>query len=230
MKILTVEDEFNLLDSIQEYLMKENYECDGASSFREGVERISNNHYDCILLDITLPDGNGLKLLDQIAQRSESPSVIIISAKNSLDDKIAGLDLGADDYLTKPFHLSELNSRIKAVARRKGHKNHKHLVVGNVSFDLINNQASIDEEPINLTKKEFDILFYLADNRDRVLSKSTLVKHIWGDAIYQEESFNFLFSHIKNIKNKLRYRNALLSIRTVYGLGYQLRCDFREGV
>ncbi|HEV8512975.1 MAG TPA: response regulator transcription factor [Cyclobacteriaceae bacterium] len=228
MKILTVEDEFNLLESIQEYLMKENYECDGASSLTEGIERISNDRYDCILLDITLPDGNGLKLLDRIAEQIEPPTVIIISAKNSLDDKIAGLDLGADDYLTKPFHLSELNSRIKAVARRKGNKSQKYLVVGNVSFDLINNQALIDEKSINLTKKEFDILFYLAENRDRVLSKSMLVKHIWGDTIYQEQSFNFLFSHIKNIKNKLRYRNALLSIRTVYGLGYQLRSDLQE--
>jgi DNA-binding response OmpR family regulator len=230
MKILTVEDELNLLDSIQEYLRKENCQCDGASNFTEGIERIRSNQYDCILLDITLPDGNGLKLLDQIAQQNESTSVIIISAKNSIDDKIAGLDLGADDYLTKPFHLSELNSRIKAVARRKESKKQKYLSVGNVTFDLTNNQALVEEEPINLTKKEFDILFYLAENRDRVLSKSTLVKHIWGDTNYQEESFNFLFSHIKNIKNKLRNKNAQLTIRTVYGLGYQLRIGLHEGV
>jgi len=223
MKILTVEDELTLLESIQEYLHKENYQCDSASSFKEGSERIRTNQYDCILLDITLPDGNGLKLLDRIANQSEPSSVIIISAKNSLDDKIAGLDLGADDYLTKPFHLSELNSRIKAVARRKGHKNQKQLVIGNVLFDLLNNDVLIAGVSINLTKKEFDILFYLAENRDRVISKSMLVKYIWGDAIYQDDSFNFLFSHIKNIKSKLYKGNAQLAIRTVYGLGYQLR-------
>jgi DNA-binding response OmpR family regulator len=225
MKILTVEDEQVLLDSIQEYLRKEDYQCDGATTCVEGAELIKSKRYDCILLDISLPDGSGLKLLEVIKREDEPMPVIIISAKNSLDDRISGLNLGADDYLTKPFHLSELNARIKAVARRISKKNHSHIVVGNVQFDLINSQAIIENEIVNLTKKEFDILFYLAENQGRVLSKTILVKHIWSDAIYQEDSFNFLFSHIKNIKSKLVKAGARINIRTVYGLGYQLRVN-----
>lgn len=225
MKILTVEDEQVLLDSIQEYLKREDYQCDGVTTYREGAERIKSNHYDCILLDISLPDGNGLKLLDKIKEENETMPVIIISAKNSLDDRISGLNLGADDYLTKPFHLSELNARIKAVARRTGKKNLSYIIVGNVQFDLTNSQTIIDNEIVNLTKKEFDILFYLAENQGRVLSKTMLVKHIWSDTIYQEDSFNFLFSHIKNIKSKLVKAGAKINIRTVYGLGYQLRVN-----
>jgi DNA-binding response OmpR family regulator len=222
MKILTVEDEVTLSESIQEYLRNESYECDSASSFQEGVKQIKANPYDCILLDITLGDGNGLRLLEQIKGLHKTPAVIIISAKNSLDDRVFGLNSGADDYLTKPFHLSELNARIKAVSRRKSHDVSDQLILANVTLDLPNHQAFTFDQPVNLTKKEFDILFFLAENKGRVVPKATLVQYIWDDKITGEDSFNFLFSHIKNIKRKLTDARAELSIRTVYGIGYQL--------
>ncbi|MFM9837167.1 MAG: response regulator transcription factor [Cyclobacteriaceae bacterium] len=222
MKILTVEDEVPLLNSIQGYLRKESYDCSGATTYLEGSEQIRIGGYDCVLIDITLPDGNGLRLLEQIKALDKIPNVIIISAKNSIDDKVDGLNLGADDYLTKPFHLSELNARIKAVARRKSANPFKQFTISNLVFDLENNSVSIDNRLLNFTKKEFDILFYLAENKDRVVSKMILMDRLWGDKINHEESFNFLFSHIKNIKRKLVEAEAELSIRTVYGLGYQL--------
>jgi DNA-binding response OmpR family regulator len=222
MKILTVEDEVPLLNSIQEYLRNEEYICEGATTFEEGLQSIRTTKYDCVLIDITLPDGNGLRLLHDIEVLNERPNVIIISAKNSTDDKVEGLNLGADDYLTKPFHLSELNARIKAVVRRKSGHQSKSIIVSNVSFDLENSLASIEGRILNFTRKEFDILFFLAENMNRVVSKIILVEHLWGDKINTEESFNFLFSHIKNIKRKLVEANAELTIRTVYGLGYRL--------
>ncbi len=222
MKILTVEDEIPLLNSIQEYLRNEKCVCEGATTFEEGLHSIQTTKFDCILIDITLPDGNGLRLLHDIEGLNERPNVIIISAKNSIDDKVAGLNLGADDYLTKPFHMSELNARIKAVARRKSINPVRVLAYANLAFDLDSNSVSIDNHRLNFTKKEFDILFYLAENKDRVVSKLILVDHLWGDKINHEESFNFLFSHIKNIKRKLADAKTEISIRTVYGLGYQL--------
>ncbi|MFM9836872.1 MAG: response regulator transcription factor [Cyclobacteriaceae bacterium] len=223
MRILTIEDEYTLLSSIQDYLLKEDYICDTASSYQQGLECLKEQPYDCVLLDITLPDGSGLKLLEEVKQLKKVPSVVIISAKNSTDDKVNGLDLGADDYLAKPFHLSELNARIKAVLRRNSPNPFKPLTLANANFNLESNLVSIDGQPVNLTKKEFDILFYLAENKERVVSKINLVEHLWGDKIVGEESFNFLFSHIKNIKKKLKEVRAELTIRTVYGWGYQLR-------
>lgn len=224
MRILAVEDEISLLNSMREYLAGADFMCDGASTYEDGHRKISFNRYDCVLIDITLPDGNGLKLLDHLKSIDHRANVIILSAKNSTDDKVAGLNMGADDYIVKPFHLSELKARIRAVARRKGSGTTENIVsVSNVDLNVDCSQASVDGSLMNLTKKEFSILLYLAENKERVVAKNVLVEHLWGDTVLKDESFNFLFSHIANIKRKLKAASANISIRTAYGWGYQLR-------
>lgn len=222
MRVLIVEDEQMLQESIVEYLSSESYSCDSATTFKDAYRKINNETYYCVLLDLGLPDGNGLDLIDAVKKTEYDPLVIVISAKNSLEDKIDGLDLGADDYITKPFHLSELNARIKAVARRKNTSVNEAVKLGDLTLDILNNQAFIKKETLNLTRKEFKILMYLVINRDKVISKTILVKHLWDDRLTNEDSYNFLFAHIKNLKKKLSDAKSVLNIRTVYGIGYQL--------
>lgn len=224
MKILAVEDEESFLNSIQEYLHAEAFVCHGVTTFREGVKQLSCNQYDCVLIDITLPDGNGMDLVDEVKGINEQASIIILSAKNSLDDKVNGLNRGADDYIVKPFHLSELNARIKAVTRRNNAtQGGNKLEFSNIIFHNDDCFVTVENRPVSLTKKEYSVLFYLAENKDRVVSKDVLCAHLWGDRIAKDESFNFLFSHIKNIKKKLKEANAAVTLRTAYGWGYQLR-------
>ena len=221
MKILIIEDEQPLLESITSYFSQENYVCEGVATFNEAIEKVNLYEYDCILLDITLPDGNGLKVLEELKAQKKAQGVIIISAKNSLDDKINGLDLGADDYLTKPFHLSELNARVKAVIRRKKF-DANDVELGNIQINLLQRVAFANHTPLNLTRKEFDILLHLIANKNYVVSKSSLAEQLWGDHIDQVDSFDFLFTHIKNLKRKLSGASASVEIKTVYGIGYQL--------
>ena len=222
MKILIIEDERPLLEGIISYFSNENYVCVGVTTFNEAIEKINLYEYDCILLDITLPDGSGLTILEELKAQKKTQGVIIISAKNSLDDKIYGLDLGADDYLTKPFHLSELNARVKAVIRRKKFDTNHITEIGNITIDLLNRIAAAGNVPLQLTRKEFDILLHLTANKSYVVSKTSLVEQLWGDHIDQVDSFDFLFTHIKNLKKKLSSADARVEIRTVYGIGYQL--------
>lgn len=227
MKLLIVEDEFPLLNDIKTYFADENFICEGAETYEQATEKISLYDYDCLLVDITLPDGNGLDLLTLLktlkkTQGESAPGIIIISAKNSLDDRIRGLDLGADDYLTKPFHLSELNARLKAIIRRRNFATTDQLTVGHLRIDPLSRQAWSGELILNLTPKQWDILLHLLANRTHVVSKSSLAEHLWGDHIDQADSFDFLFAHIKNLKKRLASVNAGIEIRTVYGVGYQL--------
>lgn len=222
MKILIIEDEKQLLKSITAYFLAENYVCEGISTYQQALEKINLYDYDCVLLDITLPDGNGLKLLEALKDLRKTGGVIIISAKNSLDDRIKGLDLGADDYLTKPFHLSELNARVKAVIRRKVFDANNLVEIGNLKIDLMQRSAVAGQDPVNLTKKELDILLHLIANKNRVVPKISLAEHLWGDYIDQADSFGFLFAHIKNLKKKLGSASAGVEIKNVYGIGYQL--------
>lgn len=227
MKLLIIEDELPLLTDIKAYFADENFICEGAETYEQAVEKISLYDYDCLLVDITLPDGNGLDLLSLLktlkkSQGESAPGIIIISAKNSLDDRIRGLDLGADDYLTKPFHLSELNARLKAIIRRRNFATTDQLTVGHLRIDPLSRQAWSGERILNLTPKQWDILLHLLANRTHVVSKSSLAEHLWGDHIDQADSFDFLFAHIKNLKKRLAGANAGIEIRTVYGVGYQL--------
>lgn len=222
MKILVIEDEKNLLESIIEYFSKEQYICEAASNYQEGLEKITIYQYDCILLDIGLPDGDGLMLLETLKSQRKMDGVIIISAKDSLDDKIRGLDMGADDYLTKPFHLSELNARVKSIIRRKHFEANDLIAIGNLTADLMNHRVQCQNHTIELTKKEYDIFVYLVANKKRVVSKTSLAEHIWGDHIDQANSFDFIFAHIKNLKKKLKSVEAGIDIKNIYGVGYQL--------
>ena len=221
MKILIIEDEKELARSIVEYLSEENYLCEVASTFTMAMNKIELFNYDCILLDITLPDGSGLEILEELKKENKQDGVIIISAKNSLNDKIKGLQIGADDYLTKPFHLSELTARIYSLVRRKQFSNSNIVKQGELEIDLLAKTVSVNKEPIALTKKEFDLLIYLIGNKNRMLSKSTLAEHLSGDFADMLDNHDFVYAHVKNLKKKLSAAGCEQFIKTVYGTGYK---------
>lgn len=222
MKLLIVEDEPDLLQSILEYFTQEDFRCEGVSTFHEGVSRIESFDYDCIILDINLPDGNGLKLLKYLRDEKKQDGVIIVSARNSLDDKIEGLTLGADDYITKPFHLSELNARIKALIRRKYNQGTYVLEMGNLQLSLSSRLVICNNVQLVLTRSEFDLLAYLLNNANRVISRQAIAEHIYGERTDNMPSFDFVYSQIKNLKRKLKENNCNVLIQTVYGLGYKI--------
>jgi DNA-binding response OmpR family regulator len=222
MKILIIEDELELLIAINNFLVKENFICELAENFRKADERLSIYEYDIILLDITLPDGNGLLLLETIKKHQNRAGVIIISAKNALDDKLNGLDLGADDYITKPFHLSELNSRIKAVLRRKQYDGSDIITFNDISINTGSKTLSINGNELALTKKEYDLLLFFLINKNRVLTKEAIAEHLWGDNIDIADSFDFIYTHLNNIRKKIKHAGGKDYIKTIYGMGYKL--------
>ncbi|KFF22380.1 MULTISPECIES: response regulator transcription factor [unclassified Chryseobacterium] len=221
MKLLIIEDETELAKSISEYLSEENYLCEFAATFSEAMRKIEAFHYDCILLDITLPDGNGLTILEELKKQNKQDGVIIISAKNALDDKIKGLQLGADDYLTKPFHLSELMARIYSIIRRKQFSNSNIIKQNELQIDLLAKTVSVNDQTIILTKKEFDLLIYFIGNKNRVISKSTLAEHLSGDFADMLDNHDFVYAHVKNLKKKLYDAGCDHYLKTVYGTGYK---------
>jgi len=222
MKLLVIEDELDLRDSIQKSLMKESFLVEVAGTYEIAYEKISIYEYDCILLDIMLPDGSGLELLHDLKDSGKLGNVIIISAKDSLEDKLLGLDLGADDYLTKPFHIAELTARVKAVLRRNTLQGKNEIEVLNVRMNLDNRQVFVDQKLVSLNRKEFDVLQYFLVNKNRLITRTALAEYVWGDHIDQVDNFDFIYSQIKNIRKKLKGHNALIEIRVVYGLGYKL--------
>lgn len=221
MKILIIEDEVELLIAMNNFLVKEHYICELAENFNKADEKLFINEYDIILLDITLPDGNGLELLKSIKKQHIKSGIIIISAKNSLDDKITGLDLGADDYITKPFQLSELNSRIKAVIRRRQFDGSNILNYNEISIDTDSKTVTINGTDIVLTKKEYDILIYFIVNKNRVLTKEAIAEHLWDDNIDLADSFDFIYTHLNNIRKKIKRAGGTDYIKTIYGMGYK---------
>ena len=221
MKILIIEDEVELLIAISNYLTKEHFICELAESFRKADDKLAIYEYDIILLDITLPDGNGLNLLSTIKKHQKKAGVIIISAKNSLDDKISGLDLGADDYLTKPFYLSELNSRIKAVLRRKQFDSTDILTFHEISVNTESKSVSINGKIIVLTKKEYDLLLFFMINRNRVLTKEVIAEHLWEDNIDMADNYDFIYTHLNNIRRKIKTAGGNDYVCTLYGMGYK---------
>jgi len=221
MKILIIEDEAELLIALGNFLTKENFICELAENFRNAENKLAINEYDLILLDISLPDGNGLELLKMIKKRQIRSGVIIISARDSLDDKISGLDLGADDYLTKPFQLSELNSRIKAVIRRRQFDGSSLLKFNEISIDTDAYTVSIHGKEITLTRKEYDVLLYLLVNKNRVLTKEAIAEHLWDDNIDLTDSYDFIYTHLNNIRKKIKSAGGKDYIKTIYGMGYK---------
>jgi len=222
MKILVIEDEKELLKSIHDSLIQEQFLIETAENYQSASEKIALYTYDCILLDIMLPGGNGLQLLQQLKDMDKSENVIIISAKDSLEDKLTGLELGADDYLTKPFHNAELNARIKAVLRRKNQDGKNSIEITNIELDLTERSFSVDGERITLNRKEFDILHFFLLNKKRLVTKTALAEHVWGDHIDQADNFDFIYYQIKNLRKKLQQSNAEIEIEAVYGIGYKL--------
>jgi DNA-binding response OmpR family regulator len=222
MKILIVEDEPELLIAIGNYLTRELYICELAGNFRNADEKISVYEYDVILLDIGLPDGNGLTLLKTIRKYQKRAGVIIISARNSLDDKISGLDMGADDYLTKPFHLSELNSRIKAVLRRKQFDGSDIITFNEISVNTESKSVSVNGKELIFTRKEYDLLLFFLINRNRVLTKEAIAEHLWEDNIEMADNYDFIYTHLNNIRRKIRLAGGVDYIKTLYGMGYKL--------
>lgn len=221
MKILIIEDEDELREVISQSL-KDQFVIEQAADYTSGLDKILNYTYDCILLDITLPDGNGIKLLQELKHAGNASNVIIISAKNSVDDKISGLNLGADDYLVKPFHLAELNARIHSVLRRKSQEGNQLLISGNLSLDPKERTAHVKGIALTLNRKEFDTLAYFMINKTRLINKAALAEHIWGDHMDQADDYEFIYSQIKNLRKKLKENNATIEIQAVYGIGYKL--------
>lgn len=221
MKILIVEDEKELSKSIIAYLKAENYSCELVNDVRTAIEKTEVYDYDCILLDISLPDGNGLTILKELKANKKSDGVIIISAKNSIDDKIAGLNLGADDYLPKPFHLSELSARIAAVIRRRRFDGKKVLMLNEISIDTLAKTIHVNNKPVDVTRKEYDLLLYLAANKNRVISKNAIAEHLSGEEAETFDSFDFIYAHIKNLKKKMAQAGCADYIKSIYGMGYK---------
>ena len=222
MKVLIIEDEEEMLQNMKQTLEKECYLVETATDYDSAFLKIGVYEYDCILLDISLPGQNGLEILKELKKRGISDGVIIVSAKNSLDDKLEGLHLGADDYLPKPFHMAELNARIKAIFRRRNLKGNTFIQIENLKIDIENRIAFIEGEELLLNRKEFDILFYLTSNRNRLVNKTALAEHVWGDHIDQTDSFDFIYSQIKNLRKKLKAHRAQIEVKAIYGIGYKL--------
>lgn len=225
MKILIIEDEPSLRELIQRSLEKERYVVEAAADFQSGLRKIEDYDYDCVLLDIVLPDGNGLNLLEQLKKMRKRENVIIISAKDSLDDKVLGLELGADDYLPKPFHLAELNARIKSVIRRQRRDGEMDIRLANIRIVPDTFQVFVDDKEIELNRKEYDILLYFANRPGRLVNKNTLAESVWGDHIDQVDNFDFIYAQIKNLRKKLKDAGALAELKAVYGFGYKMTVE-----
>lgn len=220
MKILVIEDEKALGDTLKASLERELYVVEIVRSYNDALDKIGIYDYDCILLDIMLPGGSGLELLKELKSLGKSGNVIIISAKDSLDDKLKGLELGADDYLTKPFHIAELNARVKAVLRRNDLKGKNTIDCGNISLNIDERTLTVNADDIHLNRKEFDILYYFLVNKNRLITKSALAEYVWGDQIDQADNLDFIYYQMKNLRKKLHAAN--IEIESLYGVGYKL--------
>ncbi|MDR3366711.1 MAG: response regulator transcription factor [Prevotellaceae bacterium] len=222
MKILIVEDEYALLKTVEDFLLAEKYVVEKATDYYSAMEKIMLYEYDCILLDISLPGGSGLQILSEMKKENKTGNIIIISAKNSLEDKVQGLDWGADDYLTKPFHLPELHARIKAVMRRKQQNGKPTATLGNSLVDFAQRQLHVNGQLLKLNRKEFDMLAFFVINKDRLITKDALAEHVWGDSFDMADSFDFVYSQVKNLRKKLNDGSSDMAIENVYGVGYKL--------
>lgn len=228
MKILLVEDERSLQETIKSFLEQEKYIVECALDYRSALDKIYAYDYDCVLLDIMLPDGSGLSILEELKKMHKKESVLIISAKDSIEDKVLGLDLGADDYLAKPFHLAELNARIKSIIRRRQAEGNTSIVLENMEVDPDKRTVFVDSKELILNRKEFDLLYYFVVNPNRLIYKAALAESVWGDNIDQADSLDFIYSQVKNLRRKMKQANAIPAIKAVYGFGYKLSVEGEE--
>ncbi len=221
MKLLIVEDEPGLLNSIKDYLTREGNLCETAPRYETAMNKLALYDYDCIILDLMLPDGEGMQILRHLKLLNKTEAVIIISARNILEDKITGLNLGADDYLVKPFHLSELNARISAIIRRKSYSSNNQIVFNEITIDPSAKTVNVNDIEVYCTRKEFDLMVYFVVNKGKAVSKSAAAEHIWGDDADMADSFDFIYTHIKNIRRKLHEAGCKDYFHSVYGVGYR---------
>ena len=221
MKVLVIEDEMQLSKSICDYLSSEQFTTETAFDFNTALEKVSLYEYACIILDITLPNGSGLNILKELKRNNKADGVIIISAKNSLDDKIFGLKAGADDYLTKPFHLSELSARVAAIIRRKSFDGNNKIVFDELEINLNEKQVLVQNKALDLTKKEYELLLYFISNKNKVISKSAIAEHLWGDNMDLADNYDFIYTHIKNLRKKMLQAGSSDYLKSVYGMGYK---------
>lgn len=221
MKVLIIEDEKELSKSIVAYLRESSYVCETALDFNTAMDKVEVYEYDCILLDITLPDGSGLNILKHLKANNKMDGVLIISAKNSVEDRVEGLLLGADDYLAKPFHLSELSARIAAIIRRKNFKGNTVINFNEISIDTSARVVHVNEIPVDLTRKEYQLLLYFITNKERVISKNAIAEHLWGDEMDMANNYDFIYTHIKNLRKKLIEKGDVDYVRSIYGMGYK---------
>lgn len=222
MKLLIIEDELSLQELMTKALKQEGYVVENAVDFNTAVEKLGVYSYDCVLLDINLPGGSGFDILEHMKKTGNRADVIVISARDSLDDKVKGLELGADDYLAKPFHMAELVARIRSVARRSRNDGDIGYKVGNVVLDDVSKVLKIDGKPVSLLKKEFDILKYFLMRPGHTVDKAVLAEAVWGDHIDQSDDFQFVYAQMKNLRRKLAEAGADIEIKSVYGFGYKL--------
>lgn len=226
MNLLVIEDEIDLQESIVEFLASDNFSVEAVSSFSMAEEKINLYNYDCVIVDINLPGGSGLDIIRQLKSQKQNTGVIIISAKDSLDDKLEGLDIGADDYLTKPFHLPELNARIKSIIRRRGFQGLDEKKFNEITIQFSTRKVLVNNVELILTRKEYDLLLYFIMNTDKVLSKETIAEHLWGDDMsLTADSFNFIYTHMKNLRKKLIDKGCKDYVKTVYGIGYKFSAE-----
>jgi DNA-binding response OmpR family regulator len=221
LKILIIEDEEGLRESIEEYFTGDGNVCETAATFSSALSKINMYRYDCILLDITLPGGSGMDILKALKANNHPDGVLIISAKNSLDDRLDGLNLGADDYLVKPFHLSELKARVSAIIRRKTFDGSNLLLFNELTIDLLAKEVKVGSAQVKLTRKEYALLLYFIANKGKVVSKNAIAEHLWGDGIDMANNFDFIYSHIKNVRKKLMEAGCRDYIQAAYGMGYK---------
>lgn len=219
--MLIIEDEPSLSRNISSYLLQSMYVCETVSTVSNAKVKLDHATYDCIVLDIGLPDGSGLELLRELKQKNESDGVLIISAKNSLDDKLAGLGLGADDYLTKPFHLAELSARVNAIIRRRAFEGQNVIGLDRLTVDLPAKSVRVDGFEVSLTRKEYDLLVYFLSNKNRVVTKESIADHLWEASVQMTDSFDIIYSHVKNLRKKLMEAGCPDYIRSVHGMGYK---------
>lgn len=206
-----------------DFLTAAGYLCESVDNYIDAIEKIELYDYDCIILDIMLPGGSGLELLKNLKQNRKTDGIIIISAKGELEDKITGIEMGADDYLAKPFHLSELSVRIAAIIRRKSFHGQSIISIGNIHIDTLGKQVNVEAVEIELTQKEYQLLLYLAINKNRILSKNAIAQHLWGDDMDFAANYDFIYSHIKNLRKKLLAAGSEDCIRSIYGEGYKMQ-------
>ncbi|MFA6247716.1 MAG: response regulator transcription factor [Mucilaginibacter sp.] len=221
MKILIVEDEQGLRENMLTYLSEDNNICESCADLATAIAKLAGYQYDFVLLDIGLPDGEGFEILNYLKNEMRNEAVIIISARNSLDDRIKGLNIGADDYLVKPFHLAELKARIVAVFRRKAANSNNNLVFNEIVINLIGRTVFINDVEILLTRKEYDMLLYFIANKGKVIAKTALAEHLWGDEMDMHDNFDFIYSHIKNLRKKILDVTTNDYLKSVYGIGYK---------